>query len=83
MKTPTKRYKDVETGDIIDGVKITEVEKDSWNLTFTFDLIGGGWSFLVIYPCDYDKKAKFSFLNESEEEENDQLDFFDELVGEA
>ena len=83
MKTPTKRYKEVETGDIIDGVKITDVEKDKWNLTFTFNLIGGGWSFLVVYPCDYDKEAKFTFSNAPEEEENYQLDFFNELAEEA
>ena len=80
MKTSTKKYKEVEVGDIIDGVKITDVEKDRWNLTFTFDLICGGWSFLVVYPCDYDKEAKFTFSNDPEEEENDQLDFFDELA---
>lgn len=80
MKPSTKQYKDVEIGDIIDGVKITDVEKDTWHLTFTFDLIGGGWSFLVIYPCNYGKDAKFTFSNDSEEEENSQLDFFDELA---
>lgn len=83
MKTSTKQYKDVEIGDIIDGVKITDVEKDTWNLTFTFDLIGGGWSFLVVYPCDYDKEAKFTFSNDTQEDEDYQLDFFNELAEEA
>lgn len=75
-----KLYKDVEIGDVIDGVKITDVEKDSWNLTFTFDLIGGGWSFLVVYPCNYDKEAKFTFPDNAEEKENGQIDFLNELA---
>lgn len=77
-----KLYKDVEVGDVIDGVKITDVEKDSWHLTFTFDLIGGGWSFLVVYPCDYGKEAKFVFpkRKENDDEESEQLDFFDEMA---
>ena len=43
-------YAEVKTGDVIDGVKITDVEKNDLHLSFTFDIIGGGWSFLVIYP---------------------------------
>jgi hypothetical protein len=74
-----KLYKDVEIGDVIDWVKITDVEKDSWHLTFTFDLIGGGWSFLVVYPCDYAKEAKFTFTDDTEEKENGQMDFLNEL----
>jgi len=75
-----KLYKDVEIGDVIDGVKITDVEKDRWHLTFTFDLIVGGWSFLVVYPCDYDKEAKFTFPKDEEEKENGQTDFLNELA---
>ena len=75
-----KLYKDVEIGDVIDGVKISDIEKDSWQLTFTFDLIGGGWSFLVVYPCDYDKEAKFAFPDDTEEKENGQTDFLNELA---
>jgi hypothetical protein len=75
-----KLYKDIEVGDVIDGVKITDVEKDSWNLTFTFDLIGGDWSFLVVYPFNYDKEAKFVFPDDTEENENGQTDFLNELA---
>ena len=79
-KPAAKRYKDVEIGDVIDGVKITDVEEESGHLTFTFDIIGGGWSFLVIYPCDYDKEAKFTFPDDTEEKENGQTDFLNELA---
>ena len=75
-----KRYKDVEIGDVIDGVKITDVEEESGHLTFTFDIIGGGWSFLVVYPCDYDKEATFAFPDDTEEQENGQTDFSNELA---
>ena len=75
-----KLYKDVQIGDVIDGVKITDVEKDSWHLVFTFDVIGGGWSFLVVYPCDYDKEATFAFPDEREEQENGKTDFLNELA---
>lgn len=77
---PTLCYKDVEIGDVIDGVKITDVEKESGHLTFTYDIIGGGWSFLVVYPCDYAKEAKFTFPDDTEEKENGQTDFLNELA---
>lgn len=79
-KPAAKRYRDVKNGDVIDGVKITDVEKESGHLTFTYDIIGGGWSFLVIYPCDYGKEAKFTFPKDEEEKENGQTDFFNELA---
>ena len=75
-----KRYKDVKIGDIIDGAKITDVEKESGQTTFTFDVIGGGWSFLVIYPCDYDKEATFAFPDDPEETPSGQTDFLNELA---
>lgn len=75
-----KLYKDVVIGDVIDGVRITDVEDESGHLTFTYDIIGGGWSFLVVYPCDYDKEAKFNFPKDEEEKENGQTDFLNELA---
>jgi hypothetical protein len=75
-----KLYKYVEIGDVIDDVKITDVEEESGHLTFTYDIIGGGWSFLVVYPCDYAKEAKFIFPDDTEEKENGQTDFLNELA---
>lgn len=73
-------YAEVKTGDVIDGVKITDVEKDDWKLSFTFDIIGGGWSFLVIYPCDYWKEARFKFNEATEEEAEGQTSFLNQLT---
>lgn len=72
------KYKDVKEGDVIDHVRITEVEDDGWHKTFTFDLLDkNGWSFLVVYPCDYESEAIFSF--NKDEEKSDQYSFIDEL----
>ena len=73
-------YAEVKTGDVIDGVKITDVEKDDWHLSFMFDIIGGGWSFLVIYPCDYGKEAMFNFNEAAEEEAEGQTSFLNQLT---
>lgn len=73
-------YAEVKTGDVIDGVKITDVEKDDWHLVFTFDIIGGGWSFLVVYPCNYWKEARFKFNEQAEEEAEWQTNFLDQLT---
>lgn len=73
-------YAEVKTGDVIDGVKITDVEKDDWHLSFTFDIIGVGWSFLVIYPCDYGKEARFTFNEAAEEEAEGQTSFLNQLT---
>lgn len=73
-------YAEVKTGDVIDGVKITDVEKNDLHLSFTFDIIGGGWSFLVIYPCNYGKEARFK-LNEADDEEAEmQTSFLNQLT---
>ena len=69
-------YAEVKTGDVIDGVKITDVEKDDWHLTFTFDIIGGGWSFLVVYQCNYGNEARFKFNEQADEEAEGQTNFF-------
>lgn len=73
-------YAGVKVGDVIDGVRITDVEDEGFHKTFEFDYVGGGWSFLVVYPCDYGKEAKFVFQDDTEENENGQMDFLNELA---
>lgn len=68
---PGKAWIDVKKGDVIDGCTITQVSQSEYDINFTFDLPDGGWSFLVIYPKQYNETAKIHLKEPHKEPEAD------------
>lgn len=55
-----KRWCDITVGDIVDGLLVTDVENNDYDMVFEFKYPDGkAWTFWVVYPCDFEKRAHF------------------------